>query len=337
MERIRVPRPVARSLGGVAVVTAVSVWGAVTLAGAAGAGSWAVSQAWMAATLLTGALVASDALTWERRSLAGRLSSSGILVIWGAAVVSLVHVMGVPMPGMEGYVSIASSGYMAGAAALAAGLAMQARERRPEPVQRAASTATHLDEEPLVEALRSALKEARLSDPLTGLTTMYGLEEQGIPTAYEEAVLVIFNLDDLVWVNRRFGRKAGDEVMRQAAETLASALFGRACLARLGGDELLAVIPGGRQEGAELARVGRDAIRSMVLPRGGMEDFQMSVSVGMAQTSEPRLAAFSEALAIAEAAVDEAQLRGGDRVVWATPAGEPETYPEIQVDRASFG
>ncbi|MGH8935037.1 MAG: diguanylate cyclase [Acidimicrobiia bacterium] len=333
----RVPRLAA--LGGSLIVVAVAVVGAVALLRVTATGGWAVAQAWVTVTILTGTLVASEALARRDRTLSGWLSSFGVLAIWVAGVFSLVDAVGGRLPGFDGLVQLSGAGFLVGAGALAAGLALRTgeerRRREAEPVEQP-SKAVDEPEEPLVMALRSALKEARLSDPLTGLTTLYGLEEQGVATAYEQGVVVIFNLDDLGWINRRFGRKAGDDIMRQAAEALSSALFGRAALARLGGDEFLAMVTGGQSEGALVANRGRAAVKAMALARGGMEEMTLSVSVGMAEVREQRISAFSEALSMAETALDEALLRGGDRIVWAAREGAPEEFPEVEVDERAF-
>lgn len=327
------------ALGGSLIVVAVAVVGAVALLRVTATGGWAVAQAWVTVTILTGTLVASEALARRDRTLSGWLSSFGVLAIWVAGVFSLVDAVGGRLPAFDGLVQLSGAGFLVGAGALAAGLALRTgeerRRREAEPVEQP-SKAVDEPEEPLVMALRSALKEARLSDPLTGLTTLYGLEEQGVATAYEQGVVVIFNLDDLGWINRRFGRKAGDDIMRQAAEALSSALFGRAALARLGGDEFLAMVTGGQSEGALVANRGRAAVKAMALARGGMEEMTLSVSVGMAEVREQRISAFSEALSMAETALDEALLRGGDRIVWAAREGAPEEFPEVEVDERAF-
>jgi diguanylate cyclase (GGDEF)-like protein len=333
----RVPRLAA--LGGALIVLAVAVGGAVALLQAAGLGGWAVAQGWVTVTILTGTLVASEALARRERTFSGWLSSLGVLALWVAGLLSLVDAVGGRLPAFDGLVRFSGIGFLVGAAALATGLALRSgeeRRRREAELAEQPPKAVDEPEEPLVMALRSALKEARLSDPLTGLTTLYGLEEQGVATAYEQGVVVIFNLDDLGWINRRFGRKAGDDIMRQAAEALSSSLFGRAALARLGGDEFLAMVTGGHSEGALVANRGRAAVKAMALARGGMEEMRLSVSVGMAEVREQRVSAFSEALSMAEAALDEALLRGGDRIVWAAREGAPEDFPEIEVDERAF-
>jgi diguanylate cyclase (GGDEF)-like protein len=337
MKQWRVPRLAA--LGGAVIVLAVAMVGAVALLRAAGSGGWAVAQAWVTVTILTGTLVASEAVARRDRNLSGWLSSFGVLAIWVAGVFSLVDAVGGRLPAFDRLVQLSGTGFLVGAAALATGLALRtAEERRRREAELAEQPPKAVDEpeEPLVVALRLALKEARLSDPLTGLTTLYGLEEQGVATAYEQGVVIIFNLDDLGWINRRFGRKAGDDIMRQAAEALSSALFGRAALARLGGDEFLAMVTGGQSEGALVANRGRAAVKAMALARGGMEEMRLSVSVGMAEVREQRISAFSEALSMAETALDEALLRGGDRIVSAAREGVPEEFPEIEVDERAF-
>lgn len=173
----------------------------------------------------------------------------------------------------------------------------------------------------------------RFSDPLTGLANLYGLEEEGVATAFERTTVVVFNLDDLVWINRRFGRRCGDEVLRGAAKALSEVLQGRALVGRLGGDEFLAVVPGGRPEGAATALDGRKALRTVRAPLGGLEDLELSVSVGAAETRLRRSSAFAETLSVAERALDQALARGGDRIIWAEgPERFAELRPELEIE-----
>ncbi|MFM8709072.1 MAG: diguanylate cyclase domain-containing protein [Planctomycetia bacterium] len=83
-------------------------------------------------------------------------------------------------------------------------------------------------------------------DHVTGLASRATLEAF-FTTSVPEATPVALVLCDVVGlkaVNEREGFHAGDACLRRAAEQLRAAAAGAAILARLGGDELLAVFCG---------------------------------------------------------------------------------------------
>ncbi len=88
------------------------------------------------------------------------------------------------------------------------------------------------------------------NDALTGLPNrmaFYACLPQMLEQANREdsrlAVLFI-DLDDFKPINDTFGHEAGDELLRQAGERLRTHLRGNDFVARFGGDEFVAVVPG---------------------------------------------------------------------------------------------
>ena len=82
-------------------------------------------------------------------------------------------------------------------------------------------------------------------DPLTGLLNRHGLEKvvQGLSRG-EVFSLVCFDLDGFKPINDRFGHAAGDQLLREVADRMRSALSDGQVLARIGGDEFLTLLPG---------------------------------------------------------------------------------------------
>ncbi|HET9720854.1 MAG TPA: GGDEF domain-containing protein [Solirubrobacteraceae bacterium] len=94
-----------------------------------------------------------------------------------------------------------------------------------------------------------ALREAALSDPLTGVANRRLLLSRA---EYEIArhtrdrrsfALVMIDLDGFKALNDRFGHPAGDEILCDVSASVSSTLRGQDTLARLGGDEFCVLAP----------------------------------------------------------------------------------------------
>ncbi len=103
-------------------------------------------------------------------------------------------------------------------------------------------------------------EERRLSsitDVMTRLLNRRGLEEQLAPlwqhlcARRENAAFISIDLDGLKTINDTFGHQAGDYAIRLTAEALRRAASKEALLARMGGDEFLAVLPRANQVAAD--------------------------------------------------------------------------------------
>lgn len=105
------------------------------------------------------------------------------------------------------------------------------------------------------------LKDAALLDPLTGLLNRRGLqrllEKMGTrcPGEANTAVLV-FDLDDFKLVSDRYSHNAGDQVLKAVTQRLQQQFRSGDAVARVGGDEFIAVLPcvASRQEAAAIAQ-----------------------------------------------------------------------------------
>jgi diguanylate cyclase (GGDEF)-like protein len=142
------------------------------------------------------------------------------------------------------------------------------------------------------QQLRHAeLQHAATHDPLTGLLTRRGLEPV-LAGAYAEVggVGVMFlDLDGFKAVNDGHGHAVGDELLAAAAGRFAGALGPDAALARMGGDEFVAVLPGvaSRSAASERARAVQAALDEEFVLRtdaGGGVAVRVGVSVGLAWT-----------------------------------------------------
>ena len=108
--------------------------------------------------------------------------------------------------------------------------------------------------------LLSLYEERRLSsitDVMTRLLNRRGLEEQLTPVwqrlcnDQKSVAFVCFDLDRLKKINDEFGHQAGDFAIRLVANAVRKAAPKEAIVARMGGDEFLAVLPEANQAAAD--------------------------------------------------------------------------------------
>jgi diguanylate cyclase (GGDEF)-like protein len=162
------------------------------------------------------------------------------------------------------------------------------------------------------EVKRSAvLRDAAMTDPLTGLGNRRSLEAQ---TPIGEYALISLDLDHFKNVNDTFGHAAGDEILRRVAVVFKNAVRAGDSVYRLGGEEFLICLP---EAGAESALAIAERIRATVkgleligyAPGGGI-----TVSVGIATTSGGGTGDFAQTLERADGALYDSKKGGRDRI-----------------------
>jgi diguanylate cyclase (GGDEF)-like protein len=129
-------------------------------------------------------------------------------------------------------------------------------------------------------------------DPLTGLFNRNALELRLAEldgSAGSEPVashaLLLCDLDHFKRVNDRLGHAAGDSVLQEVAQTMRASLRAGDSIYRIGGEEILVVLPGATRENAvEVAERLRLAVRDL-RPAGAT----MTVSIGVAVSRPGRL------------------------------------------------
>ncbi|MHA6297507.1 GGDEF domain-containing protein [Devosia sp. CAU 1758] len=151
------------------------------------------------------------------------------------------------------------------------------------------------------------------TDSLTGVLNRRALfqrfrESDVIPGL----AVIMFDLDHFKQINDRQGHAHGDKVLQQFADVLRSELHDSDIIARLGGEEFCALLPGRDWETARaIAEHIRKAFADLQLPIGvGTEIATVSAGMATGGKEEP----FSSVLSRADAALYKAKESGRNQV-----------------------
>ena len=162
-------------------------------------------------------------------------------------------------------------------------------------------------------------------DHLTGLWNRRGFEDEfdrrvaDSRRTGERLALLSIDVDGYRDVIGRHGARAAEGLIRSIALVLAKRLRPHETLARTGGDEFAAVIPGAtplhvQSVADELCTAVREQSHAV-----GSSRVHATVSIG-GIFLDPRTTTHHEALAAAEAAVYEAKAAGADRAILHEPS-----------------
>ena len=180
--------------------------------------------------------------------------------------------------------------------------------------------------------LYSELREAAMTDPLTGLLNTRWLHEIGerelarsVRLGAPHSVLLL-DLDHFKLVNDCCGHAAGDTVLRRVARALHTIVRRSDAVVRSGGEEFLVMLPDTDETGATtLAHSVREALRRLPLPRACTLEC-LTASIGVA--SHPSCGtSLDELIRAADKALYVAKDSGRDRVVVAGPRDSPGPPP----------
>jgi diguanylate cyclase (GGDEF)-like protein len=168
----------------------------------------------------------------------------------------------------------------------------------------------------LVESDRAHRRRSTL-DPLTGLFNRNALEQRlselnGQPCDPNEGLshaFLLCDLDHFKRVNDEFGHATGDAVLQDVAYTMRAALRAGDSIYRVGGEEILVMLPGADHDDAlEIAERLRVEVRERH-PVG----VAVSLSIGVA-VAEPGTVDCDDMLSRADAALYAAKAAGRDLV-----------------------
>jgi diguanylate cyclase (GGDEF)-like protein len=178
----------------------------------------------------------------------------------------------------------------------------------------------------LKERAAAAHEAAALKDPLTGLANRRAFFEQAKRVLDRcgrdatPAALLAFDLDRFKAINDTFGHAIGDAALLTFATVLSAALRPACIVARIGGEEFVAVMPGvGEEAAVAIANRIRNAFRKQAEFVEGRRT-NATVSVGVATTGG-RACEVAELLASADSALYRAKNAGRNCVILAPRDG----------------
>jgi diguanylate cyclase (GGDEF)-like protein len=178
----------------------------------------------------------------------------------------------------------------------------------------------------VVGRLMAELQHKARHDSLTGLLNRRAMEEaiesqlQRGRRSGETLCLLMLDLDHFKSINDRFGHSTGDLVLQHAAKVLKANVRTIDRVARVGGEEFLVLMPGASL-GA--ARPVAERLREQLAadaPRVRGTALNLSVSIGLAEWSDPALD-MSRLLVRVDTALYQAKAQGRNRVVAAEADG----------------
>jgi len=158
-------------------------------------------------------------------------------------------------------------------------------------------------------------KTAALTDAMTGLFNRRGLieavRELTAKGARQPIALLLFDLDHFKSVNDRFGHSVGDEALKLFATVAAGSLRVNDFIARVGGEEFVAIIRGTADDGIAVAERVRVAFETAARSVAG-HYVGATVSVGVA--AHDAATNIDALLARADTALYAAKAGGRNRV-----------------------
>lgn len=179
-----------------------------------------------------------------------------------------------------------------------------------------------LEEEAL--ALRRQVEESRkqaMRDSLTGLPNRRALEAraraelENRQRSGQPLAIVVFDVDDFKKVNDMYGHKAGDQALALVAKRLSEGLRENDFVARYGGEEMVALLPGADPDTAlRLADGLRSRVESAVL-HADKDRVRITVSGGVSVASEGEM--FEGMFERADQAMYQAKREGKNRCLLA--------------------
>ncbi|APG25140.1 diguanylate cyclase [Syntrophotalea acetylenica] len=165
-----------------------------------------------------------------------------------------------------------------------------------------------------------AIRTAATTDFLTGISNRRFLFEHGdriynqMMGSCQALCCAVLDIDHFKKVNDTFGHQAGDLALKKVAKLLQEELPVSSVVARIGGEEFCALVPGGKEEVVPLFEGIRCAIADLPLCMASdSESIRITVSIGI--SSEPGRNLL-DMLSRADAYLYQAKKEGRDRVVF---------------------
>ena len=170
---------------------------------------------------------------------------------------------------------------------------------------------------------RRLLREVATHDGLTGLLNRAALEGE-IHHIWQQAIrdrdvvtVVMIDIDHFKAFNDRYGHQAGDRCLRGVAQAIRRAAGSgpRDCVARYGGEEMIAILPGADREGGEqVARAMLAEVAALAIPHDrSYTQPHVTVSIGVASMRPERDSSHDLIVRVADRALYLAKEQGRNR------------------------
>jgi diguanylate cyclase (GGDEF)-like protein len=254
---------------------------------------------------------------------AARGLRAGLAAAGAVAVVNVLVVMVGPAEDLGPALARAAlflGGHALGGASIGAlGDGLRRERARRQTAERAAEfLATH-------DPLTALPSRSMLEDRLDVAITQAGRER-------ETLAVMLVDLDRFKTVNDALGHEAGDDLLREVAARMQACLRGSDTVARLGGDQFVALVPTIATPEAG-ARVGHKVLAALDRPvMIGGHEIRLSASVGMARF--PDDGRDSRTLVMnADLALGRAKERGGRSVEIYTPSMSSPALERMRLER----
>lgn len=177
------------------------------------------------------------------------------------------------------------------------------------------------------DALRAQMKEMAATDMLTGIynrTMLFKLGNMLISASQrhkQELTILVVDIDNFDELNNKYGRAAGDEMLRLLANEMSACLRNSDVLGRFGGDEFAIFLPATDEYRAGfVAEKLRAAAEAMTYMRDERQ-VMLTISIGIAEIQKSH-ATPDDMLRAAQAALLKAKGEGRNRCVAYSAAGE---------------
>jgi diguanylate cyclase (GGDEF)-like protein len=169
-----------------------------------------------------------------------------------------------------------------------------------------------------LELANAEISMLAVTDPLTGLLNRRGFFESSEVRLKEavndgrECFLAFIDIDGLKDVNDSFGHLMGDDLIVQMADALRAVLRHEDLLARIGGDELCALVVQPPSEGIDIAARVVAYLDSQNV--GNQQAYRLAASIGIASTMELEEPSVERLMVLADRRMyDSKRLRGVTR------------------------